>query len=153
MPREYEVKTALIYSIIKFVSWPESDKNRIGSPLCIAVLGQDPFNKDIDAIRGKTLKGRPVEIKRIHRIEDIKGCEVLFICSSEKWQLPRILKYVQNLPVLTIADLGGFAQAGGMINLITVNNRVQFEINNNAAIRAQLRISSQLLKLAKIIVE
>lgn len=152
-PSEYSVKAALIYSIIKFVDWPEQDKSTAGNPLCIAVFGQDPFGSNLDLISSKTAKGRPIKIRRLQKIEEIRSCEVLFISSSEKRQLTRILKQLQNQPVLTIADHDGFTQAGGMINLTTVNKKVQFEINNKAALRAHLRISSQLLKLAKIVVE
>jgi hypothetical protein len=153
IPNEYSVKAALIYSIIKFVDWPEQDKQITNNPLCIAVFGQDPFGSNIDMISSKTAKGRPIKIRRLQKIEEIRSCEVLFISSSEKLQLARIMKQLQNQPILTIADHGGFPQAGGMINLTTVNNKVQFEINNNAALRSRLRISSQLLKLAKIVIE
>ena len=153
IPNEYSVKAALIYSIIKFVDWPEQDQPVAGNPLCIAVFGQDPFGSNLDMISNKTVKGRPIKIRRLQKIEDIRSCEVLFISGTEKLQIARILKQLQNQPILTIADHGGFPQTGGMINLITVNNKIQFEINNNAALRAHLRISSQLLKLAKIVVE
>ncbi len=153
IPNEYSVKAALIYSIIKFVDWPEQDKSMVSNPLCIAVFGHDPFGGNLDVLGSKTVKGRLIKIRRLQRIEDIRSCEVLFISSSERTQLSRIIKQLQNQPILTIADHAGFPQAGGIINLTTVNNKVQFEINNNAALRARLRISSQLLKLAKIVVE
>ncbi len=150
---EYSVKAALIYSIIKFVDWPEQGTSIVSNPLCIAVFGQDPFGNNLDMLSSKTAKGRPIKIRQLQRIEDIRSCEVLFISSSERLQLTRIMKQLQNQPILTISDHAGFPQIGGMINLTTVNNKVQFEINNKAALRAHLRISSQLLKLAKIVIE
>jgi hypothetical protein len=53
--------------------------------------------------------------------------------------------------VLTVGDTEGFTEAGGMINLTIVDQRVHFEINPDAARRAGMKISSKLLSLAKIV--
>jgi len=152
-PREYQLKAAFLYTFIKFVDWPNAGTVNPSRPLCLAILGQDPFGDDLDAIKGKSAKGRTIVIKRYRRIEDVKDCDVLFISVSERGRLARILKQMQNSPMLTVADQEGFCEAGGMINLTTVKNKVGFEINVAAAHRAQLHISSQLLKLAKIVIE
>ena len=151
-PKEYEVKAALIFTIIKFVDWPESGAGKV-SPLCIAVLGQDPFGNDLEKLQGKIAKGRPIIVKHFKRAEDAKGCEVLYISSSEKPQLHRIVRHLKNSPVLTISDQKGFCQSGGMINLVLLRNKVNFEINNSAAQQSNIRISSKLLKLAKFVIE
>jgi hypothetical protein len=44
-----------------------------------------------------------------------------------------------------------FATRGGMVNFIIEDNRVQFEINIDAAERAGLKISSRALKLARVV--
>ncbi|MBI2355263.1 MAG: YfiR family protein [Deltaproteobacteria bacterium] len=152
-PREYQVKAAFLYTLLKFVEWPAGVVAGAPPPLCIAILGQDPFGDDLEAVRGKSAKGRTVVIKRYRRVEDVKECDLLFISSSERGHLGRILRQLQGSPILTVADQEGFCEAGGMINLITVSKRVAFEINVAAAQRAGLRISSQLLKLARIVVD
>jgi len=45
----------------------------------------------------------------------------------------------------------GFAQSGGVINFVTVEKKIRFEINLDAAERADLKISSKLLRLAQIV--
>lgn len=152
-PGEYQVKAAFLYTILKFVEWPDSVAAGAPPPLCVAILGQDPFGDDLEAVRGKSAKGRTVVIKRYRRAEDVKDCDLLFISSSERGRLARILKQLQGSPILTVADQEGFCEAGGMVNLITVSKRVAFEINVAAAQRVGLRISSQLLKLARIVVD
>lgn len=152
-PREYQVKAAFLYTLLKFVEWPDGVAAGASPPLCIAILGQDPFGDDLEAVKGKSAKGRPVVIKHYRRVEEVKECDLLFISSSERGRLARILRQLLGSPILTVADQEGFCEAGGMINLITVKNRVAFEINLAAAQRAGLRISSQLLKLARIVVD
>lgn len=152
-PREYQVKAAFLYTLLKFVEWPDGIAAGAPPPLCLAILGQDPFGDDLEAVRGKIARGRTVVIRRYRRVEDVKECDLLFISASERGRLARILRQLQGSPILTVADQDGFCEAGGMINLVTARNRVAFEINVAAAQRAGLRISSQLLKLARIVVD
>lgn len=151
-PREYQVKAAFLYTFFKFVEWPAAGGGA-SRPLCVAILGQNSFGEDLEALRGKTARGRTIVVRHYRKAEEVRDCDVVFISSSEKGHLPRILKQLQNSPVLTVADQEGFCQAGGIINLVTVRSKVSFEINTAAAQRAQLHISSQLLKLARIVVE
>ena len=45
----------------------------------------------------------------------------------------------------------GFAERGGTINFFLEENRIRFEINTEVAKQDQLKISSKLLSLAKIV--
>lgn len=151
--QEYQVKAAFLYTITKFVEWPASGSGTSSPTLNIAILGQDPFGENLDTIRGKRVKGRPIGIRHFRRVEEIRDCDVVFVCSQEKKHLGQILKQLQNMAVLTVADQEGFCEAGGMVNLVTSRNRVMIEINLAAARRARLTISSQLLKLSRIVAE
>ncbi|MCX5637000.1 MAG: YfiR family protein, partial [Planctomycetota bacterium] len=55
-------------------------------------------------------------------------------------------------PVLTISEMEGFIEKGGMINFITEESKVRFEINDSAAKKSGLQISSKLLSLAKKVI-
>jgi len=149
---EYQVKAAFLYNFMKFVEWPGDSLNAAGT-ITLGILGKDPFGEAIEEVRGKTAKGRRIAVVHLRTPEEARECDLLFVSASEKGRLAQILKTVQNYRVLTVADQDGFCQAGGMINLVSVKNRVGFEVNVAAATRARLRISSQLLKLAKQVLE
>lgn len=149
---EYQVKAAFLYNFMKFVEWP-ADGASSPATICLGILGRDPFDDALEAVKGKSAKGRKVVVHHFRSIEEVKGCDLLYICASEKGSLSRILKVAQNTRMLTVADQDGFCEAGGMINLVFVKNRVGFEVNLAAASRAKLRISSQLLKLARNVFE
>lgn len=59
--------------------------------------------------------------------------------------------FVRNWNALTISDIEGFAERGGVIGFIALENKIHFAINVDAAERMGLKISSQLLRLAKIV--
>ena len=149
---EYRVKAAFLYNFMKFVEWP-SDGGGLPATICLGVLGRDPFDDALEAVRGKSAKGRKVVVLHFRSIEEVKGCDLLFVSASEKGHLSQILKLAHNSHMLTVADQDGFCEAGGMINLVFLKNRVGFEVNVGAVSRAKLRISSQLLKLAHNVFE
>lgn len=146
-PGEYEVKTAFIHNIAKFVEWP----HRSAGPLKLCVVGQDPFGSALDAIDAKPIGDTVWEVVR--RNTNLRGCGVLFISASESNNLKPILTSVQGSAVLTVGDTPGYAEQGVMVNFYLEQNKVRLEINNAAAGRAGFRISSQLLKLARIVAE
>ncbi|OGU06942.1 MAG: hypothetical protein A2075_18275 [Geobacteraceae bacterium GWC2_58_44] len=149
---EYQVKAAFLYNFMKFVEWP-SDGLATPGTICLGILGRDPFDDALDEFKGKLAKGRKVVVLHFRSVEEVKGCDILFICPSEKGRLSQILKLANNSRMLTVADQEGFCEAGGMINLLFIKNRVGFEVNVAAASRAKLRVSSQLLKLARNVFE
>ena len=52
---------------------------------------------------------------------------------------------------MTMGDVSGFAQHGVMINFYMEHNKVRFEINEDRVKDSNLSVSSQLLKLARIV--
>ncbi|MEO8411703.1 MAG: YfiR family protein, partial [Propionivibrio sp.] len=56
-------------------------------------------------------------------------------------------------PVLTISDMEGFIDEGGGIGLVYDDNRLQFEVNRQTLAQAQLTASSNLLKLARNLID
>jgi hypothetical protein len=150
---EYEVKAAFLYNFAKFTEWPAGSFAGDQAPLTICVLGDDPFGKAFNPIRSKTVKNRPVAVREIADVDAAGGCHLLFIAASEQTHADAILGSLGKRSVLTVSDMKKFAQSGGMISFVMVDDKVRFEINNGAADRAGLKISSQILKLARNVIE
>jgi uncharacterized protein DUF4154 len=147
---EYQVKAGFLYNFVKFVDWPASAFPPTGDAVIIGVIGEDPFGEILDQVlQGKTCcHDRKLVVRRLQRLEHVTECHVLFISASEEARLPEILRLLDGAGVLTVGDIEGFAERGGMIGFHRESNKLRFEINADAASRAGLTISSQLLKLA-----
>lgn len=147
---EYELKAAFLYNFVKFVEWPADAFAGAKSPLTICVYGNDPFRASLDGVvRGETLGERGLLVQRPEALGDLRDCRVLFVSRSESHRLPEVLAQVEGAPVLTVGDTDGFLRAGGVINFVMEDNKVRFQINQEAAERNRLTISSKLLRLAK----
>ena len=160
--REYQVKAAFLYNFVKFVDWPKEKVADGNEPIIIGVIGKDPFGKAFDPIKNKQVKGKKVVINRFKGLEElrksgeqikaIRKCYLLFICSSEKEKLREIINLVKDDSVLTVGEVKGFLESGGIINFLIEDKKVRFEINNAAAKQAKLKIRSKLLRLAKRVI-
>jgi len=148
---EYHVKAAFLYNFTKFVKWPEKAFANAASPIKICILGDSPFGPSLDAIENKRAGGRKLVIFEAKSVDDIDDCHVLFISNGSEKEFLSSIERIQEKNILTVGDKQSLARKGSVINFIVVNNKVQFEINTKSAERANLKISSQLLKIARIV--
>lgn len=145
---EYQVKAAFLYNFGKFVQWPTNDFASADAPLVIGVYGENPFGNDLaQVVHGRTINGHPVVAREVS-LDEIKTCQILFIARSKQKNINDILRALDGAGVLTVTeDLDPF-QTGVMISLFLESDRIRFEINNTAAEKVGLKLSSKLLMLA-----
>ncbi len=145
---EYEVKAAFLLNFTKFIEWPAAAFANPDSPLTICILGRDPFGRALDdALQGEQVGGHKLAVHRISQAPEPQTCQVLFVGNGEK-EIRRILGGLGR-GVLTVGDDEGFIHDGGMVAFVLENRRVRFDINQSAAEAAGLKLSSQLLSVAR----
>ena len=149
---EHEIKAAYLYKFSEYVEWPKEVFPDDNAPFTIGILGTDPFGSVIDdAVKEKKAQGRSILIKRATAPKELTECQMVFVGPSEDSQMKESLSAFEGRGVLTVGESGEFMQQGGMIRFVLVENNVRFEINVDSAHKAGLKISSQLLKLAKTV--
>ena len=151
-PTEYQLKAVFLFNFSQFVDWPAAAFADDNSPLVIGVLGRDPFGAMLDEIvRGETVNGRPLAVRRYESIAQLDACHILFIDRSQAEQFDAILTALKGRSILTVGDFDGFARGGGIIRFVTVGNKIRLKVNLVAAQQAKLTISSKLLRPAQIV--
>lgn len=148
--KEYQIKAAYLYNFAKFVEWPENSFTNGQAPLVIGVLGENPFGGELEKIaKDHQLNGRPIVIRRVTTVAAAAGVHLLFFSGREDPRVAEELAELKGAGVLTVGESAAFAAAGGVINLVREDNKVRFEINSLAAAGQHLKLSAQLLKLAR----
>ncbi|HVV47155.1 MAG TPA: YfiR family protein [Bryobacteraceae bacterium] len=152
-PTEYQLKAQYLTDFGRFVKkWGSRPMPGPDESFDICVLGQDPFGQSLDtAVRGENIGGAPLVARRIGQPLDATGCRILFVGNSESGQLPAVVNAIGAAPVLTVSDLPDFVRQGGIIEFVRDGNRVKFEINLAVAQRVGLSLSSDLLKVARVV--
>lgn len=148
-PSEAAVKAAFVYNFAKFVEWPANASANNAITLCVA--GTRPeLAASLAELAGKAVQGRSLAVKNNANAADLGTCQVLYLGSDAR-ALAGVARGRAGL--LTVSDMPGFAQSGGMIGLFSERDRIRFEINPRSADAAGLKVSSQLMKLAKVVDE
>jgi len=151
-PTAAEVEAVFLFNFSEFVDWPPQAFSDPGAPIVIGVLGSDPFGAALDdVVRGEKVNGRALVVRRFDHMEDLAGCQILFISRSERAKLQPILQAVKGRSVLTVSDLDNFAVEGGVIGFVMAENKIRLRINLQAAKAAGLTLSSKLLRPAQIV--
>lgn len=154
-PGEYEVKAAFLYNFAKFVEWPAETFPSRASPITIGTLADDRFQAILEqTLAGKTAQERSLVVKKLGpSLQDARKCQIVFVSSAERGAVGDLLNATKGASVLTVGETEGFAQRGGMVNFVLIENKVRFEINNLSARNSGLHISARLLQLAATVWE
>jgi len=148
---EYELKAVFIFNFTQFVEWPAASFATDQAPFVIGIFGDDPFDSYLnDVISGEKVNGHPLVIEHYANAGDIKNCHVLFVSRNVIGQLAQIAPTLKKQNVLIVSDASTFLMQGGMIKLVTKNNKIQLQINLESVKETNLMISSKLLRLADI---
>ncbi len=144
-----QAKASALFNFARYVEWPERAFASREAPFVFCLAGRDSLSAASGMLEGRAINGRPTQLRRVLGVEDLRGCHALFIGESdERRQLP-MLRALAAEPVLTVGDASGFTEAGGAIGVLLEEGRIRFDINRPALEQAQLRASSNLLRLAR----
>jgi YfiR/HmsC-like len=150
--KEYQVKAVFLFNFSQFVQWPPSAFTRPDEPFRIGLLGDDPFGAFLDeTVNGEKVDGHPLVVQRCASAQDAKDCQILFIGRSEMGRVEAIFGDLKGLKILTVGDAEGFIRKGGVMRFVVDKNKVHLRISLHAAKRADLTISSKILRLAEIV--
>ena len=149
---EDQVIAAFLFNFARYVEWPENAFDRGDAPVTICMLDSKEFGDVVsDTVSGKTVDRRPVAVNQTSDITKAGGCHILFIGSGFEKSHQDAVAALGGSSVFSVADQEGFASAGGIANFYRADNRIRFAINPDAAKKAGLKISSRLLRLAKVV--
>lgn len=149
---EMQVRAQFIYNFANFVEWPDDAFEHRESAIKICLFGDVQFAPYLYTYSGTLIGDRPLSVKKTEEIEQIRsGCHVLYIGKDERVRLPTFWQQIQYTYVLSIGDRHGFADKGGIVNILRTRDRVQFDVNIENALLNGLFLDSDLLALARAI--
>ncbi|MCB1777336.1 MAG: YfiR family protein [Candidatus Competibacteraceae bacterium] len=148
---EYGVKAGFVYNFAKFVEWPDRVFAFTAAPLRLCILGQSPLDGKLELLAQRQAQGHPIEITENPLAQDWPNCQMLYLGADQASQLSALQATLAQAPVLTISDIPDFTEKGGMIELYIEEGRVRFAINLAIAQQADLKLSAQMLRMAKIV--
>lgn len=151
-PGEYRVKAAFLYHFANFVDWPLSAFQATDGRLRVCIIGKDPFGQTLeDTLAKKTVRDHPFEIQRNPTKTELQHCHILYLPSSGTSKIKTLRHHVAKGDVLTVGENLDFIKQGGMVKFFVEDQKVRFAINPDAVYQTKMKMSSKLLRLAKIV--
>jgi len=148
-PAHPEIEATLVYNFLKYTSWPESDQRKDNLKICI--LGNDAADKYIYPMQNRTAQRAAISVAQIDAVADAGVCDLLLIHRDQVKMLPELLRFLKGKPILTVSDVEGFAEVGGMIEMIMgKDGRMHLYISRDALADAKLSVRPRLINLSEL---
>ncbi len=147
------IKSAYVYNITKFVTWPLNAFNFSVSPFILGIFGNKSIGSPlVQVLRQKKIKDRDWKLDFYRIPQEIRNCHMVFVTDVSTAQAELLISSLKQKHVLTVGDnIPDFCESGGLINIIGTVPELGFEINLNAFKLAKLEISPELIELSTII--
>jgi len=151
--QEYQMKAMYLAKIPSFVEWPPRATSKKKTAFQLCTLGGYPFGPRLAReVGGVEVSGRQIELRWVHKEEELAGCDMVFLSRAEANHYGKILDGLKGKSVLTVGETEGFLEAGGMVRIGFENDRLQMEVNLAAVRNASLKMDARLLALARRVV-
>lgn len=159
------VMAAYLRHIAALTSWPGDDVAVADQPLRIGVVGRDP-NGVMTPIRARTGSGEGLlaQDRRIQLLDlqgaggdsvraQLASCALLFLSEGAEADWQRLRPVVGALPIVTVSEMEGFADQGGMIEYFVErrSGKVRMKVNLPAVRAAGVTLSARFLALNSVI--
>ena len=146
---EARIKAGIVFNLARVVDWPAPAS--AAGPFVIGVVGSDESDPDLDGLSGKDVHHRACVVRDPLLPQAAADAQIVYISQSQQAELRSLLGMLAGRPVLTVSEIGGFCEAGGMVQLRRDRNRILLRVNREAAEKAGLHLSSELLKVAELV--
>lgn len=145
---ERKLEAAFLGRFASYIDWEAKSKEFF----IITLIDENPFGTILDKLYAdKRIKGKPVLVRLVRRVEEIGVTDLLFITLNTQKDRLEAIKYAQDHSILSISESRGFATSGGIIQLNFVDQKIRITINHDAATRSGIKIASPLLSVATVL--
>ena len=142
------IKAAYVYNFAKFVELPGSDDKSIR----VCLLGKDDLNGSLQSLNHRMAQGREILVRKDVTLDQIKDCTMAFIGEGDARLLPAVVRQLGSAPVLLVSDARQSMDQGAHLSLIFNDDRVEFDVNLLNLQKSSIKASSQMLKLARVVI-
>lgn len=139
-------QAAYMYNFFSFLEWPASSRT---GDFNIGVLGNDAIVPELQKIaKTKKVISQSIKILVFNNVNEIKKCHVLFIPKKQSSNITKAITKIENWNTLIISNANDGISKGAAINFVLKNGKLAFELKKSNATKYNVKISSNLNKLA-----
>jgi hypothetical protein len=104
------------------------------------------------SLNRRAAQGREITVRKEVPLEQLRDCSMVFVAEVDARLLPTVVRQLGSVPVLLISDGRQAIDQGAHLALLHNDDRVEFDVNLLNLQKSNIRASSQMLKLARVVV-
>lgn len=139
------LKAKFVARFVQFTEWPPPPPGQFH--YCVA--GNAALLAALQQTKLYSSQGEPLKISSIERPAQALACQLLILSLDQHAELSDWQQQLELTPVLVITDNSEAFHRLAIIGLVTEPDGISFDINHSLAQQRGLKLSSQLLKLAR----
>ena len=145
----YEVYSMMVFNFVKYVQWPANDNSK---EFVIGVVGSNDIYTTLNTwYAGKAKGTKTYVIKKFNSAAEVTDCQVIFIDRSKSGEFDAVNNKVKGKGTLVVTDRNGLGSKGSCINFKTVDDKLRFELNQQAMEASNLKVAGALSSMAILI--
>lgn len=148
---EFQVKSAFLYNLPKFVRWPAAALDDSRKNLMVCVIGHEDMRDYLYKRVDRPTSGYALKVSFRSFDAGLAGCQMAYIGRDSRLHTLALLDWCQRNHILTVGVQPGFIELGGIIGFALLDERVQLVISRSPAQTSGLQISAKLFELAQIV--
>jgi hypothetical protein len=126
----HEVYSMMVFNFVKYVQWPANDNSK---EFVIGVVGNNDIYNTLTTWYGGKAKGsKTYVIKKFKNADEMTDCQVVFIDRTKSNEFEAVNNKVKGKNTLVVTDRNGLGSKGSCINFKTVDEKLRFELNQQA---------------------
>lgn len=145
-----KLKSMFVYNFIKNVEWPSTAKS---GDFKVTILGdKDLYQMMNSTYAGKEINGQKLVFNFTDSYSTVGDAHILYVAPQFSADLSKNSSKIRKNKTLIVSDKGGLLYDGSVINFISNNNKLAFEISKSNAELVPLTIGPALLKMATTVI-
>jgi hypothetical protein len=145
----HEVYSMMVFNFVKYVQWPANDNSK---EFVIGVVGNNEIYNTLNTwYAGKAKGAKTYVIKKFSNASEVTDCQVIFIDRSKSNEFDAVNNKVKGKGTLVVTDRNGLGSKGSCINFKTVDEKLRFELNQQAIEASNLKVAGALTSMAILI--
>lgn len=146
----HEIHASFIFNLTKYIVWPNEQNGN--SNFVIGVWGDNELFQSTNTwYNGKMKSNKKITVKDIKNIDEVYGCDLLYLGKSKINKFEEIKIAISGQPILLVTDQVGYGKKGATVNLPLYDDKIKIELNMTSLSAASFKVSTSLSTISKII--
>jgi hypothetical protein len=137
------LQAAYLYNFAKYITWPDEQEQFV-----IGIYLDADIIADLETVlKGKRVRGKAIEIKKVTTIEDVLLCNIIYVSGANSKSIELLTTSLEGKNILLVTE-DDLVRKGATVSFVVEDDKLKFKVKKTLLDKAGLVASEGLLKLA-----